>query len=281
MSAFERIRPALLYIDDHLDASLRIEDVAAIFHFSPYYFHRMFTLIVGRSMAAYIRERRLVKACRLLHETGLPMVEIALHCGFETSQAFSRAFRRAYGLPPGAYRREGCIPPDETAEALVMRFTNRLRGGILVNPKIIKKEKIRIAGNIGPGEQTAEVWQAFEDRAAAVQQYKGVGGYEVRLFSPESHRVHVGYDIGKAAAPEGFDLMELPAGEYAVFEVYVSQGYTSENSAMETWLADNSQGYSERLLDGVTHFVVEFYDDRFKGEESGSIVEIWVPIQKQ
>ena len=48
---------------------------------------------------------------------------------------------------------------------------------------------------------------------------------------------------------------------------------------MEEWLAGNSEGYSEKLLDNC-HYCVEFYDERFNGYEADSIVEIWVPIEK-
>jgi predicted transcriptional regulator YdeE len=49
---------------------------------------------------------------------------------------------------------------------------------------------------------------------------------------------------------------------------------------MNEWLKSNQEGYSERLIDGK-HYCVEYYDERFKGNEAGSIVEIWVPIEKK
>ena len=76
-----------------------------------------------------------------------------------------------------------------------------------------------------------------------------------------------------------YTLLELPPCRYASFEVYVSNGYESENNAMDEWLASNEEGYSEKLLNGK-NYCVEYYDERFSGEESGSIVEIWIPIEK-
>jgi predicted transcriptional regulator YdeE len=49
---------------------------------------------------------------------------------------------------------------------------------------------------------------------------------------------------------------------------------------MQQWLDTNTEGYTERLLDGG-HYVVEYYDERFHGEQADSIVEIWVPVEKQ
>jgi len=48
---------------------------------------------------------------------------------------------------------------------------------------------------------------------------------------------------------------------------------------MTEWLETNQQGYRERRL-GSAHYCVEYYDERFNGSEAGSIVEIWVPIEK-
>jgi len=91
--------------------------------------------------------------------------------------------------------------------------------------------------------------------------------------------VHVGYAITGSPVEEPYCIYKLPASEYASFDVYVANGYESENTAMDEWLATNQQGYSERLLDNA-HYCVEYYDERFNGNEAGSIVEIWVPIKK-
>ena len=66
----------------------------------------------------------------------------------------------------------------------------------------------------------------------------------------------------------------------ASFEVYVANGYDSENNAMNEWLLTNAEGYSQRLLNGA-YYCVEYYDERFNEDETGSIVEIWVPVEKK
>lgn len=73
-------------------------------------------------------------------------------------------------------------------------------------------------------------------------------------------------------------LFELPVSKYAIFDVYTAHGYESENDAMCEWLETKKELYSEKLLDGAIHYCVEYYDERFNGNESGSIVEIWIPI---
>ncbi len=225
MSHFDKVKEALEFIDEHLDEQITLEIVAKHFNFSAYYFHRLFSVIVGKTMAVYVNERRMQRACIQLSSTDQRIIDIGFGCGFNSAQAFSRAFKLFNGLSPKEYRSQGFSPIVVTAEELIMRFTNRLKGGIYLNPKIIKCDELIIAG---------------------------VSGDEV---------------------------IKLPASKFASFEIYVTNGYESENNAMNEWLETNQEGYTEKLLDN-THYCVEYYDERFNGSESGSIVEIWIPIEK-
>lgn len=282
MSAFESIRQALRYIEEHLEEPLRLEALAERFHFSPYYFHRLFALVVGKTYAAYVRERRLEKAGWLLGTTQSGVLEIGIACGYDSAPSFARAFKNAYGSAPSAYRRQGCIPTITTVDEWIERCTNRLQGGLYLNPNIIKRGAMRIAGVSGDGNKTAEVWQALEEltERVALDNKRSEDGYEIRFYQDGRSIVHVGYLIEDGEIPAGYAVEKLPASQYASFDVYVANGYGSENDAMNEWLRTNQAGYRERML-GDRHYVVERYDERFQGEEAGSIVEIWVPIEKE
>jgi len=281
LDTFNNIKRALEYIDGHLSEQMGFESLAKLFHFSPYYFHRMFSIIVGKSIAAHIRDRRLQRVCLQLANTDKSVLEIGLDHGYNSAQAFSRAFRAAYGVSPSEYRKQRFVPVIVTVDEMIMKFTNRLKGGIYVNPKIIKRGALAIAGVSGDGDKTGEVWGAFMKLAEEkpIENKTSENGYEIRLYDGDTSKVHVGYEISGALLDDSYSLYTLPASEYASFDVYVANGYESENNAMTEWLDTNQQGYSERLL-GTTHYCVEFYDERFNGSEAGSIVEIWVPIEK-
>lgn len=281
MNHFSKIKDALLYIDEHLDEKITFQSLAERFHFSPYYFHRMFSVIVGKSIALHIRDRRLMHACIQLVSTDESILHIGMENGYDSAQSFSRAFKSQYGISPSEYRRQRFEPVVITADDLIMKFTNRLKGGIYLNPNIIQRKEMLVAGVSGDGFKTGEVWDRFEKLCEEIPVNGRISesGYEVRLYEDGESTVHVGYLVSAETVDPAYTVLRLPASQYASFEVYVANGYDSENSAMNEWLATNTEGYSERLL-GKAHYCVEYYDERFNGNESGSIVEIWVPIEK-
>jgi AraC-like DNA-binding protein len=68
-------------------------------------FAARFTSLVGEPPLAYLSRWRLETAAGLLQDTALGLAEIAARVGYESEAAFSKAFRRRFGRPPGAYRR--------------------------------------------------------------------------------------------------------------------------------------------------------------------------------
>ena len=94
LNNFTKIGEALKYIDGHLDEKINLESLSEKFYFSPYYFHRLFTAVVGKSLAAYIRDRRILFACRQLGTTDNTILEIALNCGWAGYEVYQQAERR-------------------------------------------------------------------------------------------------------------------------------------------------------------------------------------------
>lgn len=281
MNNFNRISDALRYIDAHLDESLNREVLSEKYCFSPFYFHRLFSVIVGKSLAAYIRDRRILFASKLLCSTEQNILEIAFDCGYPSAQSFSRAFKEVQGISPREYRKQGCQPVIETPDVLVKKFTNRLKGGVYLQPRIIKRDSLMIAGVHGDGSKTGEIWEAFEKlrNERALSNALSNDGYEVRVYKDQCI-VYVGHSVSSDDVDEAYSLIKLPASKYASFDVYVADGYDSENNAMQEWMDTNSEGYSEKLMKDGSHYCIEYYDERFNGNEADSIVEIWIPIER-
>ena len=93
------------FIEGHLDERLDVYRVAKTAGFSRYHFQRIFKGETGMGLYEYIQKRRLANAALLLRSYSLPVIHIALQYGFDSQEAFTRAFKKVYGLPPGQYRK--------------------------------------------------------------------------------------------------------------------------------------------------------------------------------
>lgn len=100
-----RLRRVLDYIDQHLEKDFTIAALADLAHLSVFHFARMFTAAIGIPPHRYVSQRRLEAAMGMLAAGKLPLAEIAYRSGFSSQASFTRAFRRATGIPPGEYRR--------------------------------------------------------------------------------------------------------------------------------------------------------------------------------
>ncbi|MEZ4728760.1 MAG: AraC family transcriptional regulator [Caldilineaceae bacterium] len=96
------------YIRRHLTEPLNRETLAAVAGFSVPQFHRVFTAQVGESPMAYVQRLRLERAGRKLRMGAVDIGEVALAAGYESHNAFSKAFKQHFGLTPSEFRSLGC-----------------------------------------------------------------------------------------------------------------------------------------------------------------------------
>lgn len=101
---------AVAYIEKHLFEPMTVKSISTHAGFSPSRFSRGFTRLQGESVMAYVRGRRLEEAMRrILSDPRVRLVDLAFDSGFDSQEAFTRAFVRAYGHPPGRMRSLGVV----------------------------------------------------------------------------------------------------------------------------------------------------------------------------
>ena len=106
MENSELITKALNYINsENKKSNITIDDVATHAGFSTDYFNRIFFAHTGFNIMEYVRFSRLKNAAMLLRVTNNDILDIALDCGYEAHESFSRAFKNQYGISPSEYRK--------------------------------------------------------------------------------------------------------------------------------------------------------------------------------
>jgi AraC family transcriptional regulator len=101
-----RLRRVLDYMTAHLDEDISLDDLADAACFSAFHFSRVFSNTLGVSPHRYLSRLRLERAKTMLSLRTLPISQISLACCFSSQSNFTRAFRRATGSTPQAYRRQ-------------------------------------------------------------------------------------------------------------------------------------------------------------------------------
>ncbi len=99
---------AMNYIEQNLSKKIDAKEVAKLACCSEYHFPRMFSSITGFTLSEYIRRRRLSQAaCELQNDKTIRIIDLALKFGYDSPDAFSRAFKNLHGVSPTAARCNG------------------------------------------------------------------------------------------------------------------------------------------------------------------------------
>ncbi len=91
------------YIRDNLDKRLSLNDVAAVFNFSPNYLSQLFAKSGENSYVEFVTATRIDAAKQLMASTDLKIYEISARIGFESAFYFSRVFKKLEGVSPREY----------------------------------------------------------------------------------------------------------------------------------------------------------------------------------
>ena len=99
------LRRVQLFVEANLARPIHLQDMAARAALSPYHFARAFKQSAGMTPRAYVEQRRIEEAKRLLTASTQPLARVAVDVGFGTQSRFTSTFRRRTGFTPGEFRR--------------------------------------------------------------------------------------------------------------------------------------------------------------------------------
>ncbi|MFD1738664.1 helix-turn-helix transcriptional regulator [Bacillus salitolerans] len=146
MEHHEVIENALIYIENNIQHPLSLESVANSFNMSKYYFHRLFSAMMGCSLNHYIRSRRLNASLTLISNDNISLTEIAYQLNFGSPSSFTRAFKQQYGISPSSIRGHEKKLPQEPIPQVVKRPIKNINGDIVTDFTLTDFEATRVTG---------------------------------------------------------------------------------------------------------------------------------------
>lgn len=236
MDLLKSMNSALKYIEENIASDIDIKEAAKKAHCSDFHFRRMFSFLAGITLSEYIRRRRLTLAAFELQGCSKKIIDIAVKYGYDSPDAFARAFQKLHGVKPSEARNNGYLlkayPP--------MTFQLTIKGGSEMNYRIEEKEAFRIVGMKkrvpiqfeGVNPEIAAMWESLDSET--IRQLKGLSNVEPKgLISASANfsegrmeeKGELDHYIGAATTeecPAGLAQIEVqievPASTWAVFE---------------------------------------------------------------
>jgi AraC family transcriptional regulator len=219
----KRFDAVLAYIDVNLEGDLSIRTLSHVANFSAFHFHRQFTTYMGVPVSRYVQLMRLRRAAhRLVAMADYSVLDAALDAGFNSPEAFSRAFRRALGAAPSAFRRNANWQVWNTVFA-VPHFSRTL----LMQVRIIELPEINVAAlehRGPPGLVNASVGKFIEWRMRSGQSpVASSRTFGIPYGNPDTTPAHafrfaICGEIHEAVTPNEFGVgpLVIPGGRYVV-----------------------------------------------------------------
>lgn len=200
---------ALDYIDENLCGDLSVETLARQSGVSTFHFHRLFRADVGESPKQYVRRLRLERAALWLDGSRRPVTEVAFAAGYATHEAFTRAFKARFGVPPARFRR--APPPLEKPKPDELRI------------ETLAPRRIAFIRHVGPYDGITAAFERLSAWAARREiplgQWLGVFLDDQGITAPDRTRCHAARVVGEDVVGEGeIAVRTLAGGDYAVFE---------------------------------------------------------------
>ncbi len=142
MDWLQRINGIIDYIENNLTDEIKLDAIAKIGCCSIYHFQRMFSFLTDVSLSEYIRHRRLTQAAYELQNSRIKVIDLAFKYGYESPDAFSRAFQNLHGVPPTLARDLGARLKAYPR----ISFHISIKGEVEMNYRIEDKQSFSVIG---------------------------------------------------------------------------------------------------------------------------------------
>ncbi|MEE8142993.1 MAG: AraC family transcriptional regulator [Planctomycetota bacterium] len=222
----------LVYIQEHLDADPSLEELAAVAHFSPYHFHRIFKSMMGESVKEHLRRLRLERAAHQLKFSERIVIDLAEEAGYLSHEAFTRAFRSMFAETPSRFRQiQSALPypqvvsdvhyqPDAQVRDFNVNSSEQAQQSVRIEE--LASKPVLFMRHHGPYPEVGSTWQklmAWAGPRGLVgpgMTLLGIAYDDPEITPPEKIRYDACLMLAQELEPEGdIGCQWLTGGRYA------------------------------------------------------------------
>lgn len=275
MNYINELQKAIDYIEDNLENNINFEIVAKEVGMSAFYFHRIFSSVIGISPTAYIRNRRLTVAAQEISKNNENILDIALKYGFESHEAFSRAFKNFHGVVPKMAKTDG----NEFKNFSKTNLDIEVNANNILSYRIESKDIIKISAffrkfNIENKDEIPKYWKELKESRTLEKisnnYKKDLLGICIGTQSDFEYKYGIGIEQTEDVETNiEMETIEIPKSAWVVFKC---KGQDEKN-INELWTRIYKEFFITSSYKQCMDIDFELYDDEN--------TEIWIPISKE
>lgn len=275
----------LQYIDQHLEETLTVKELAEVAGYSHYHFMRLFKSYMNETVMEYVCKRRLVKASEEIL-IGNKIIDVALKYGWESHSGFTKAFIKEFGFYPSLLRIIKLSVESVGGNVMGHVFLESIEVGTT------KEELLQIL------EKKLKLNEIPIDYSRLKYVYKiACGAYEnVKRYSGEdyiTHLLNIAILLADTSASENVILASLfcdvkkkgvlPIEELEKVlsvEIYnIVMDLQKENIAL---MSETNEVITIKLAERLHNMrTIEFIDENKKYQKAKETIELFMPLARK
>ncbi len=291
-----RLNKVFQFIDENIDSKLSLSTVSEIAYFSPFHFHRIFKLLTGETLNEFVSRRRIEKSVLDILHKKVSIAEIAHAYGFSDNSAYTKAFKKYYGISPTEFKNQnpnkfskirqlnskiGQTYPDLDEYVCII---NNLKKWIEMNSNIevkqVPEQNYVYITCIGPHELPLAFQKLIDwaiPNGCMTESAKLMTIYQdsLKVTEEEKARFRACLQVENPIENQSeFESAKTRSGKYVVgkFEI-VLEDFEKSWTGLYVWMNENNYERAE----GESF---EIYHNNFNEHpEKKAIVEFYIPIK--
>jgi AraC family transcriptional regulator len=270
---------ALWVIERNYSRDISLGDIANACGVSKFHLAHAFGQSTGTSVMQFLRGRRLSEAARRLAAGAGSILDLALESGYDSHEAFSRAFKMQFGVTPEAVRANGNLDGLTLVEPLQAkdRPTAKVGAPRLENGGRLLAVGLRETYSFSAPQGIAGQWQRFMSSRFEQIPNRRPGipiGVATTVDEDGDFEYLTAVEVSTLAnAPADLATVDVPPCRWAVFphDGHISTLSSTYAGIWDGWLSDHG-----RLADAIPS--IERHRPTFDPRTGLGGVDVWIPI---